>query len=84
MDITEIVGFLAGIGTTIAFIPQVIQSLKTKSTKDISLIMYVIFCLGVFLWLIYGFLIGSFPVISANGATLILAIIVLVTKMRYD
>ena len=83
MGITEIIGFIAGIGTTIAFIPQVIQSLKTKSTKDINLVMYMIFCSGVFLWLIYGFLIESYPVIIANGITFILALIILIIKIKY-
>ena len=83
MEIAEIIGFIAGIGTTIAFIPQVIQSLKTKSTKDINLMMYLIFCTGVFLWLIYGLLIKSYPVIFANGITFILAIIILMIKIKH-
>ncbi len=83
MNTTAILGYVAGALTTIAFLPQVIQTWKTKSTKDISLVMFVTFCTGVFLWLIYGFLIGSYPVIIANIATLLLAMIILSLKIKY-
>lgn len=83
MNTTAILGYVAGTLTTIAFLPQVIQTWKTKSTKDISLVMFVTFCTGVFLWLIYGFLIGSYPVIIANIATLLLAMIILSLKIKY-
>jgi len=83
MDYINIIGFMAAIGTTAAFIPQVIQSLKTKSTTDINLAMYIIFSTGVFLWLVYGLLIHSYPVILANFITLIIALAVLLTKVHY-
>lgn len=83
MNTTAILGYVAGTLTTIAFLPQVIQTWKTKSTKDISLVMFVTFCTGVFLWLIYGFLIGSYPVIIANIATFLLAMIILSLKIKY-
>lgn len=83
MNSTAILGYVAGTLTTIAFLPQVIQTWKTKSTKDISLGMFVSFCTGVFLWLIYGILIDSYPVIITNVATLALALIILSLKIKY-
>jgi MtN3 and saliva related transmembrane protein len=56
--------------------------LKTKNTEGISLGMYVMFVLGVFLWLIHGFIINDWPVIVANAVTFVLASIVLVYKIR--
>ncbi len=78
----EWIGFTAGAMTTLAFLPQVLQVLRTKSTKDISLGMYIIFCTGVFLWITYGFLLGAPSLIFANLLTLILAGTVLVMKLR--
>jgi len=79
----SIIGFIAAFLTTASFIPQVIQVWKTKETKDISLVMYIFFCIGIFLWLVYGILMGALPIIVANAATLILASIILVFKIRY-
>lgn len=83
MNSIAILGYVAGTLTTVAFLPQVIQTWKTKSTKDISLGMFVSFCTGVFLWLIYGFLIESSPVIVTNLATFLLAMIILSLKIKY-
>ena len=82
MDI-DFIGLMAGSCTTAAFIPQVLQVWKTKSAKDISLVMYVIFTLGVALWLTYGMAITSMPIIIANCVTLILAICILIMKLKY-
>ncbi|MDQ3260533.1 MAG: SemiSWEET transporter [Burkholderiales bacterium] len=81
--LNDSIGIIAGSLTTIAFLPQVIHVLKTKSTEDISLVMYVVFTTGVVFWLIYGILLGAWPVIIANVVTFILALIVLVLKLRY-
>ena len=83
MNSVAVLGYVAGTLTTIAFLPQAIQTWKTKSTKDISLGMFVSFCTGVFLWLIYGVLINSYPVIIANVFTLSLAMIILFMKIKY-
>jgi MtN3 and saliva related transmembrane protein len=83
MDIPTIIGLLAGCLTTIAFLPQLTQTWKTKSAKDVSLGMFVIFCTGVFLWLVYGLLIWAVPVILANAVTLVLSSAILVLKLRY-
>jgi MtN3 and saliva related transmembrane protein len=79
----SIIGFLAGLLTTIAFLPQVVKIIKTKQTRDISLGMYIIFTIGVLFWDIYGFRIKEMPMILANSITLVLAGIVLIYKIRY-
>jgi len=83
MDYTQIIGYLAAVGTTGAFLPQVMKTFRTKSTKDISLTMYIFFCTGVFLWIIYGLMVGSWPVILANSIVFILGMIILAMKVRY-
>jgi MtN3 and saliva related transmembrane protein len=83
MDIVKIIGLLAGILTTISFLPQVIQTWKTKSAKDLSLPMFLIFFLGTILWLIYGIMIDSLPVTIANAVTMVLAFILLIFKLIF-
>ena len=56
MTITDILGYLAAIGTTSSFLPQAYKVYKTKKTEDLSLGMFLFFCLGTMLWLIYGLL----------------------------
>jgi MtN3 and saliva related transmembrane protein len=81
--IFEIIGFIGATLTTISFLPQVTKIYKTKSTKDISLAMYIAFALGVACWLTYGIGINSRPVIYANIVTLILVSMVLYMKLKY-
>ena len=81
--IMKYIGFFAAFCTTIAFLPQAIKVYKTKSTKDISLIMFIIFTIGVFSWLIYGLIINDLPVILANVVTLILSLFILLYKIRF-
>ena len=83
-DYETAIGFMAATLTTVAFIPQVIKVLHTRSARDVSVGMYALFTAGVALWLGYGLLIGSWPVIVANGITLVLAGAVLVMKIRFD
>ena len=83
MDVAEIVGLVAGILTTIAFLPQVRHTWQTKSTKDISLRMFLTFCTGVLLWFIYGLMIQSRPVMLANGVTFVLSGAILVMKLKW-
>jgi MtN3 and saliva related transmembrane protein len=77
------IGFGAAFCTTVAFLPQVIKTWTTRSTKDISLGMFLIFSTGILLWLIYGLLIGDVPLIAANAVTLALALTILGFKLRY-
>lgn len=81
--LTETLGIVAGTLTTLSFIPQVRQVWTTRSTKDISLAMYAAFSFGVLLWVVYGALIGSVAVTLANGATLVLALVILYFKLRH-
>lgn len=76
------IGSIAAICTTVAFVPQVVKSWRTRDLSGISLPMYTIFTLGVMLWLIYGILIGDWPVIVANAITTVLAGVVLLLKLK--
>lgn len=83
MTFVSIMGFVAAILTTAAFIPQALKTITTKNTKDLSLPMYLILTTGILFWLIYGILIIDYPIILANVVTLIFALIILVNKIRY-
>ena len=82
-DTMEIFGIAAGFCTTASFVPQVIRTWKTKSVEDISLRMYLLLCLGIILWIVYGLLVQSLSVVLANVVTFCLAFSVLVMKFRY-
>jgi MtN3 and saliva related transmembrane protein len=83
MTASDWTGSIAATLTTLAFIPQVWKVLRTRHTHDISLGMYAIFSGGVAMWLAYGILLGSWPIIIANSITLLLAGTVLVMKIRF-
>ncbi|MBC8413635.1 MAG: SemiSWEET transporter [Nitrospira sp.] len=83
IDYISFIGLVAGTCTTLSFIPQVSKTMKTKETSSISLGMYLILATGIFLWTVYGFLIGSMPIMIANGISLLMAIFVLILKLRY-
>ena len=78
----EYIGILAACFTTISFLPQVIQIIKTKDTKSISLNMYILFVSGTALWIAYGIYIMKLPVILANTITGILSLIILYYKLK--
>ncbi|UTW05297.1 SemiSWEET family sugar transporter [Amphritea atlantica] len=71
------IGIAAACCTTLSFVPQVIQILKSRDTAGISVAMYTIFTTGVFFWVVYGFVIWDLPVLLANSVTLILTLSVL-------
>lgn len=77
------VGYLAGICTTAAFVPQVLKTLRSRSVRDISLGMYALMAVGISLWLVHGVQVGSAPVVAANAVTLVLVGVMLVMKLRY-
>jgi MtN3 and saliva related transmembrane protein len=79
----DLIGSLASTLTTIAFVPQVWRVWKTRSARDLSLPMYLIFTSGVVLWLIYGLLIGAMPIIAGNVVTLLLAGTVVAMKLKF-
>jgi MtN3 and saliva related transmembrane protein len=70
---TDLIGYIAAFCTTFAFVPQAMTVWKTRRTRDLSLSMFSIFTLGVALWLVYGVLIGAWPIIIANCITILLA-----------
>lgn len=82
VELNELVGYPAAILTTIAFVPQAWKSWRTRDLSGISLPMYILFTLGVALWLTYGLLITSTPIIIGNGITLVLATVVLWLKLN--
>ena len=83
MTIISIIGFMAATLTTAGFIPQALKTYRTRQTKDISLWMYILLITGVALWLTYGILNTDWPVILANGVTLLLVIPILILKIIY-
>ncbi len=78
----EVLGYIAAFLTTAAFFPQTIKTIRTRDTKSISLAMYVMFTSGIALWLIYGLLVESMPLIFANSITFVLALTILILKLR--
>lgn len=83
MSLGEIIGFAAAGLITVSFVPQAWHTFRTKDVRGVSLGMYACFTLGVFLWLVYGLLVGAWPVVVANAITLALAATILVMKLRY-
>ena len=83
MDTSNWIGSAAATLTTTAFIPQAWKIWRTRHTADISLGMYALFTLGVSLWLTYGILLESWPIIIANSITALLAGTVLVMKLKF-
>lgn len=83
VDFTDIVGLAAGLLTTVSMLPQVIQSYKSKSTKDISLPYIFLLWLGLLIWGLYGFLISSLPIILTNTISFGLASAIILLKMRH-
>ena len=79
----DLIGGVAAVLTTIAFVPQVWRIWRTRSARDLSLPMYAIFTVGVALWFVYGLELGAWPIIACNGITLLLAGTVLVMKLRF-
>ncbi len=84
MSLLDIIGIAAGTLTTLSFLPQVIKAWRSKSVKDISLGMYAIFSLGLALWIMYGVIVRSIPIIAANSATLGLAGVIIFLKLKHD
>ena len=80
----NIIGFIAAFCTTAAFIPQAYKVFRTQKTEDISIGMFVLMSAGVALWTVYGLLIESLPIVTANSVTLILAVYILVMKINLD
>lgn len=79
----ELLGYIATTLSIISFLPQVIKIIKTKSTKDLSLMMYLILAFNQILWLIYAMFINSRPLIIGNSILFLLCSVILIYKLRY-
>lgn len=83
MDHIDLLGYFAGILVVISLLPQVIKSWKTKMTRDISLLRYIIYVIGLILWVVYALIIENGPIAVMNIIGLGLASAVLYLKVRY-
>jgi MtN3 and saliva related transmembrane protein len=83
MSGVALLGFLAAGCTTLAFLPQVLKTWRTRSTGDISLGMFAVMTIGIVLWIIYAVIRSDLPLFAANAVTLCLAIAILVLKLRH-
>ena len=80
----EFFGYIAAILTTLAFLPQLIKTLKTKKAEDVSLITLIMFLTGLLSWIIYGYKISSTPILIANIITFILNLLILIFKISFS
>jgi len=83
MSLTLFLGYFAGFLTTVSLVPQVIKIWTTKSADDFSLMMLLIWCTGISCWLVYGVLLDAVPIILWNVSTLLLAVAILVMKLKF-
>ena len=79
----DAIGFFAGFFTTVASLPQILKSVRTKSTKDLSLAFLGMIAFGQGLWIAYGLIISSAPVIAANVFSFALAATLITLKLKY-
>ena len=80
----QIIGFIAGILTTVAVLPQLIKSWKTKKVMDISPFMFVLLLGGVGMWVVYGIVKNDYPIILTNGISFLLNLSMLVLMLLYQ
>jgi len=80
---TDVIGLVAGLLTTVSLVPQVMKIWKTRSAKDVSRKMFIAFCTGVALWLVYGILQREIPIILWNAVTLMLGLAILAMKLKF-
>ena len=80
----EFFGYFAAILTTLAFLPQLIKTLKTKKAEDVSLITLIMFLTGVLSWIVYGYKIESIPILLANLITFVLNLLILIFKITFS
>lgn len=80
---TDLIGYGAAFLTTVSFVPQAWLTVRSRNVSGISLGMYTLFTAGVALWLMYGVIQRSWPLVGANAVTFLLALTVLVMRLRY-
>jgi len=83
MDWVEYIGGLAGVCTTICWVPQALKIAREKQTKGISLVTQTVSTIGIALWLAYGLLLHNWPILLANAVTLVFTVVILILKLRY-
>ena len=83
MPLVDLIGYCAAVLTTASFVPQAWHTFKTRDVRGISLGMYSAFTVGIACWLVYGLLLGAWPIVVANVITLALTVAILVMKLRY-
>ena len=81
-NLENIIGYISAVCTTIAYVPQVLKVYKTKSTRDISLGMFLLMNAGIAGWLVYGVLLNKMPIIAANFVSLLLTLYILGVKLK--
>lgn len=84
MNDLDVLGYVAGALTTAAFVPQLVKTWRSRSAGDLSYGMMAVFSTGVALWLVYGIVLESWPVILANATTLVLSLAILALKIRFE
>lgn len=77
-----IIGLIAGGLTSISFIPQDVKTIRTKNTSSISIATYILFTIGVALWVIYGYFLKDFAILMTNLVTIVPSLIILLMKIR--
>lgn len=82
MELVEIIGIIAGVFTTIAVFPKIIKALRTREVNDVSPYMFIILCLGVGFWTIYGIMKEDWPIIATNGISFILNSVMLYIVLK--
>jgi MtN3 and saliva related transmembrane protein len=83
LNTTDLAGYLAASLTTLSFVPQAWLTFRSRDVSGISLSMYSVFTVGIALWLLYGLLLGAWPIVVANAVTLTLATSILAMKLLY-
>jgi MtN3 and saliva related transmembrane protein len=80
----NLIGLVAAACTTISFVPQLVRVWQLRSAREISLVMFSVYSLGVLLWLVYGIYLRAAPIILANAVALVLSLAILALKLRFD
>jgi MtN3 and saliva related transmembrane protein len=83
MNYVTVLGLMAAFITTVSLFPQLVKIWRTKSAKDISLVTFSLFCVGIFLWFVYGVVISDVPLIGANFFSFIQGLVILLLKIKY-
>ena len=80
----EILGFIAGVITSIGFIPQLVRGFRTKKLEDVSYYMPIVLAIGMTLWLSYGILLGRIAIVVANSFGVSCSLILIIMKKKYS